>query len=320
MDYSTNLRSITLAFYCFFYQSSSLLISTDSFIPSSTQIYPRRLICGPLLSKLLTGLNPLAPTLLLHVGRDTPPPTSSGNKGTYSDYLISSTNNATSRLEPHSPCFNSDPQSFYNPFLFLSVCRPTVTDLCPWSLLPVNISVCDIIPFRISSRFLYIILHFRFLVPSPLSFVPRFQFSSRRSFLCIRFLRFLCTDPISYPGYPLCYGHNSANSIVQLKCNFSLWLTPQLSLSQSTTTFSSLANPSQRRRPLPSTQSTTQQTQNLSPSQMAQTTPPLFLQHQRWGLEPIRPAEPPRRVMRNPQILLRLQITMIVITSRSFSN
>ena len=180
MGYSTNSRSITSAFYCFFYQSSSLLISTDSFVPSSTQIYPRRLICGPLLSKSLTGSNPLAPTLLLHVGRDTPPPTSSGNKGTYSDYLISSANNATSRLEPNSPCFNSDPQSFYlyNPFLFLSVRQPTVTDLCPQSLLPVNIPICDIIPFRIPSRFLYIILHLQFLIPSPLSFVPRFQFSS----------------------------------------------------------------------------------------------------------------------------------------------
>jgi len=74
-------------------------------------------------------------------------------------------------------------------------------------------------------------------------------------------------------------------------------------------TFSSLTNPSQRRRPLPSTQSTTQQTQNLSPSQTAQTTPPLFLQHQQRGLEPTRPAEPPRRVTRNPQIPCRLTLT-----------
>jgi hypothetical protein len=147
--------------------------------------------------------------------------------------------------------------------------------------------------------------------------MSRLQSSFERDFH-IQFPRSLHTELFFYPGYPLRYGRSLPNPNVQLKCDFSLRLSPLPTYPQVLTTLSTDEKLSRQPGPLLSAPPTTFQTQDLSPSQTTRLTVSNVLQHQRRSLELVRPAETLRRVTRNSRIPNRLTLTHTVSTIPPF--
>ena len=131
---------------------------------------------------------------------------------------------------------------------------------------------------------------FDFLLPIPFYLFPDFNLLPNNTFV-FDFSKIHILNSFFYPGYPLCYGQSLLNSNVQLKCDFSLRLSPQPTYPQVPMTLSTDEKPSRQPGPFLSAPPTTFQTQDLSPSQTIRSTASNFLQHQRRSLELVRPAE-----------------------------